>query len=348
MCDITSVSVSFQMTGSQLTVMRVEVREDGTCAVEAMYQQEKEWGFPMSESIDRTGMTYQADLSVLFETIRDICHKSWYHHYLKASALMRAQWYAEVAYVDGSKERWMGTDSAPENIDELYRLMVSYGMPPLRMGVIDSFGHFCSPRRADESLEMLAGYIHVLKRDLSGRSKPSELKDDQRLLLREFKEDVLRYLKTNAPEALGRDALVAWKIKADVGKLSVYRVAKAPRVQMLALLGALARVKDYEAAVLELLQNGTLDRWAERLCEIPRLEQEERDRERRHRQEQLLEAVDENVRQHIEDGGVFTSHDVAKDMGITPQQASTRIRKFVSRGELVPMPGEYPRRYKAA
>ena len=47
-------------------------------------------------------------------------------------------------------------------------------------------------------------------------------------------------------------------------------------------------------------------------------------------------------------GKVFTSHDVAKDMGITPQQASTRIRRFVTAGELVPMPGDYPRRYKAA
>jgi hypothetical protein len=97
-----------------------------------------------------------------------------------------------------------------------------------------------------------------------------------------------------------------------------------------------------------LLREGTIETWRQALCNIPVEEGRERDRERQRRREQFMKAVDDNVRMRMKSGKVFTSHDVAKDMGITPQQASTRIRRFVTAGELVPMPGDYPRRYKAA
>lgn len=352
MRDITAIDVRFAMEPDQSTELHLQVRDDGTFEVESTFRQEGVWGFPAVEVLTRSGQTYQSEISLLLETVRDTCCKSWYHHYLRTRydwAGGRNNWWrVHVWYEDGADERWEGLNDAPDTLDELYRAFVTFGMPPLKMGERGSFGYVCNPRHKEDALDILAGFMMVLKNDLAGKGSLQELDDEELLLLDEFQTDVLAYIERNCPDALGEEAACGWMITGDLDFLASCDVSHAPRMQMLALVGVLAQSPDFGSLTMELLCRGVINEWEHALHNIPIEESLERDRERRQQREQFLRAVDDDVRMRMKSGKVFTSHDVAKDMGITPQQASTRIRRFVKAGELVPMPGDYPRRYKAA
>lgn len=352
MKDITAIDVRFAMEPDQSTELHLQVQDDGTYGVESRFKQEGVWGFPAEELLSRSGQTFQSEISLLLETVRDICCTTWYHHYRRTfSSWVVARdnrWRVHVCYEDGTDESWEGLNDAPSNIDELYRALVTFGMPPLKMGLNSSFGYACNPRHAEDGLEVLVGFFEALKDGLADKSGVDELGDEELLLLDEFHDDSLAFIKRNHPEALGEEAVRGWMIKGDQDYFVSCDVSHAPRMQMLALVGALVQSPDFVSLTVGLLREGTIETWRQALCNIPVEEGRERDRERQRRREQFMKAVDDNVRMRMKSGKVFTSHDVAKDMGITPQQASSRIRRFVRAGDLVPMPGDYPRRYKAA
>jgi hypothetical protein len=340
------------MEPNQSTELHLQLQDDGTFSVEGKFKQEGVWGFPAVEELVRLGHTYQSETTALLETVRDTCCKTWYHHYLRQGiswAVERNNWWrVHVWYEDGTDEYWEGTNDAPDTVDELYRAFVTFGMPPLKMGGTSSFGYACNPRHKEDSLDILAGFLLVLKRELADKGGLDELGDEELQLLDDFQADTLAYLERNCPEALGEEARRGWMISDDLDCLASCDVSHAPRMQMLALLGALVQSRDGASMTMELQRRGTFVEWRHALHNFPIEESREQDRERRREREQFLKSVDDNVRMRMKTGKVFTSHDVAKDMGITPQQASTRIRRFVTAGELVPMPGDYPRRYKAA
>lgn len=352
MRDITAIDVRFAMEPNQSTELHLQLQDDGTFGVESRFRQEGIWGFPAVEMLARSGQTYPSETSALLETVRDTCCKTWYHHYLRTfsgwAVGRNNRWRVHVWYGDGTDERWEGLNDAPDTVDELYRALVTFGMPPLKMGEVSSFGYVCNPRHKEDALDILASFLLVLKKELAGKDCVEDLDDEDLRLLGEFQADVLAYLERTCPDALGEEALRGWMIEDDVDYFASCDVSHAPRMQMLALVGALVRSSGGMPKTIELLRRGTIDEWEHALRNIPIEESREQDRERRRQREQFLRAVDDNVRMRMKSGKVFTSHDVAKDMGITPQQASTRIRRFVAAGELVPMPGDYPRRYKAA
>ncbi len=352
MRDITAIDVRFAMEPNQSTELRLQLQDDGTFYVEGKFRQEGVWGFPAVEELVRSGQTYPSETTALLETVRDTCCKTWYHHYLRQGiswAVGRNNWWrVHVWYEDDAEECWEGTNDAPDTVDELYRAFVTFGMPPLKMGEVSSFGYACNPRHKEDSLDVLAGFLLAIKRGLAGKGSLEELDDDDLQLLDDFQVDTLAYLKRTCPDALGEEAMHGWMIADDLDYFASCDVSHAPRMQMLALVGALVQSRDGASMMMELLRRGTIDEWQHALVNIPIEESREQDRERRRQREQFLKSVDDNVRMRMKTGKVFTSHDVAKDMGITPQQASTRIRRFVTAGELVPMPGDYPRRYKAA
>ena len=140
----------------------------------------------------------------------------------------------------------------------------------------------------------------------------------------------------------------AWHVEETMDSLNAINVGDANRRNMMLLFGALVRLGPSHGDVARLVRDGSFKRWCRRLHEIPREEKEERRRLEREKRLAIAGEIDNAVRKFASVKTPFTSHEVAKSCGVTPQQASARIRTFVQRGELTPLDGSLPRRYRAA
>ena len=176
-----------------------------------------------------------------------------------------------------------------------------------------------------------------------------EVDDDQAsLLTRELFDDIETYRKLNPLEMEPKEVLRLWMVPCTAAALRNVHVKHAERIQMVSLLWAFSQLDEPVAALLEAVRDGSFGRWCERLREIPQDEEARRMRAENEGRRQLASSVDEEVRRRIAEGGVFTSHDVARKTGASAHQASARIRTYVREGKLQTVGDDYPRRYQAA
>lgn len=347
---IRRVNALFSMD-NQSTGLDISQADDGTFKVSAVYRNNRDSGFPAREVIKREGRVYGVDVDGLASTVLAVCKQDWYHHYLLTTRTFYSyhdsQWNLRIEYANGIVRRWEGINNAPETFEAAYRLLVGFGMPELKLGCSPLESAFGARRDSDKSLDRITCYKKLLEetRALEREDEPSE---DFAQVVDEFIEDVQRYLGYVRSDVITASALAAWGVEPNEESLTQMDVHDAPRAKMLTLFDALTQTENPTEAILDVLQNGTFERWCARLAAIPEEERREQIQERKLEHERLVASVEEAVRKRIADGKVFTAHDVAGDVGASTQLASMCIRNYVRNGKAQTVGSDYPRRYKAA
>lgn len=346
---IKKVSAGFSF-GNQDTGMVIYAAEDGTYEVSALYRSLNDSGFPAQEILRREGRVYYADVDGLVRTMRAVCASDWFHHYRGATHLQKlytaSRWGIELHYEDGTQSRWEGVNDAPSTLGALYDLMVSFGMPSLKLGYVeagDSFRDF----PANDLFSRVSVYLNLFAETYT-TDEDDGLVAPFRRLAEEFIEDVQRYCATVSDTASASASMMAWGVVPDLAELDAVDVQQASRAHMMALFEALAQAGDPLDVAKHMYLSGTLERWCSRMAALPEEEARERDQRRKEDREKLLASVDDAIRNRIAQKDVFTAYDVAHEVKATTQQASVRIRSFVRNGELQTVGEDYPRKYRAA
>ncbi len=344
---LTKVEARFS-TQEQKSCLVLQELEDGTFDAYATYERVGSGSFPRCERMRREGKVFRFDAEALVGAMLVITDKGWYHHYLGNSSFEdRAQWLVRMSYDDGSQRRWEGRGDAPKGLDTVYELLVSFGMPALYQQSAPTIADMSRAASEDGNLKQLTCYDQLFD-NLLLVAEGDELRDKWQLLTDEFVEDIKRYLRAYHPDLDLHTAYEVWGIDPSPQALCELPVDDAPRMKMLTLFGALTKMENPGEVVAAMTRGGAMGRWCSRLICIPYDEHIEREQERRDRHHALLLSVDDALRKRIAGGKVFTSYEVATEMGLTPQQVSTRIRRLVRAGELQAVGEGYPRRYKAA
>lgn len=327
------------------------VRElpDGRFDVSATYRQWMSPGFPDKEVVERTGTIFSLDIEALVGAILVVAGEEWFHHYHGVDRprfweALDYSWGLRIEYADGMMCRWEGVDGAPQSLDAVYGLLVSFGMPSLHPQYLDEATFTCPDARMGV-FGLLTCYEGLL-REAAGSGQGTSAAFRQ--LAAELLEDIERFLcQGHAPFEM-KSLLKVWGIKPSLSYLDGVDVHDAPRAKMMALLGALTVVPDPVNVIGTMIESGSFGLWCARLNVIPQEEREERRREIAEKYRILMLSVDDALDKRMKSGKVFTSYEVASEMGVTPLQVSGRIRKMVRSGKLQPVGEGYPRRYKAA
>lgn len=381
--SVRRIEVEFARSSAEKTELIVSQHGEGLYDISGAYLLAQGSGFPSHEMMQRTGSAFADRIEELRQKLAVSCH-TWYHHYCRDSVGVPDRYYPSSWSIridnGGVVERWEGLGCAPRGIDNVYGELVAFGMPGLRLGYADSFESVCS-RSETDALDPwhIMSYRKTLKRLVeemdrdkakgevkTGMKRPwvmargtSEAKTsvatdgkaaaDVARIMNEFVDDTRLFLRLNAPDTLDESAFAkTWKKGETIEALCAADVSTANRRGMMLLLGAFVRLNPSHDDVVHLVRSGAFDRWCDRLRDIPHEEHEKRMREEREKRLAIADQIDTAVRKFVAAKNPFTSHDVAKSCGVTPQQASGRIRAFVQRGEVVPLEGSLPRRYRAA
>ena len=355
---ISKVCVRFTV-GMQDTSMTIREADNGTYEVEAVCRTTSGSGFPADELIRRTGRVYPDDVVGLVGSMRTICEPDWFHHYvvpaLGTEAVSSSHWSCSefdgrwsvlIGYGDGACRRWEGFNDAPPTLGGIYDLLVSFGMPSLKLepyNVVTAFTHW----NAVDKLARIRSYI-ALFAELHPQGEVDETQEDLELLAEEFVDDVKRYVRLCRKDLSSSASLMAWSVVPDLQELEATDVQQAPRAQMLALLDALTQAGDSLQVVTFSLETGMLNRWCERLSTLPKEEFLEQEKRQQEEQERIVQSLDDAIRARIAKKQPFTAKDVAQDVDVTIQRASMRIRSFVRSGTVQTVGNEYPRTYRAA
>lgn len=337
----------------QSTNFVVRRTETGSFTASGTFRCTRDKGFPGVEVIEREGMLYRP-VRALLEKLETICGRSWYHHYLPADSKRYPQpcsptnwWSVRVAFSDGTIKRWEGINITPPEMDEIYHEFVQMGMPELKLENGGSYAQECGYQPSPRELQRLSCYDRLL-REAKELEADDETREEVALVVGEFLDDIEHYLYVNLQDYPLDTALDVWKVEPELEALRAIDVRKAPRMQMLSLYAALTCTSDPRSLILGLLESGTLRAWGDRLGKLPYEELLETRRTDDELHKAKGAAADKEVRRLIEEGGVFTARDVAKEVGCTTQHASARIRAFLKRGDLKMVGEEMPRQYQAA
>ena len=356
---VVRLEARFALDEKESTCLMVEREEQGRYELKGRYQKDDrsyrsyyEQSFPSFETLSRVGLLSVSEVEELFRKVRLICRRNWYHHNQRGDVNRRTtyydmgyqshrSWQIELEQEDGSIERWDGVGYAPEELDELYQVLITYAMPPVVDG---SFASCCFSELDGPGDPSPLTCYH----DLFCAVDEGETSDEWSLLVREFVEDTVLYLGKYYPDTLSPQGRVVWDLADDIQGLCDTDVSSAPRTQMMALFGAIASRSDAMDAARTLVESGTLGLWCERLRKIPHEEWDEMRRQEEEERRLRLAHIDEVIRERVEGAQPFTAMDVAQECGVTTQQASGRIRRFVKQGELLTVGTETPRVYQAA
>lgn len=293
------------------------------------------------------GRLYEIDVKGLVEKIEELNKGIWWHHYRSQVSYMylnnlyktvQDTWHLKITYANGKKRRWDGRGDGPSNIVMFYKLLLSYGMPK-----VDSLPHVLPSDSDYRELTRLNDYI-----DLLHEAYESGNTEEASLLESEFIEDSMLYVQDQGLDISAEKVLAAWGVDTSAQGLSSIDVSHAPRAQMMALFWTLGRLDDPHEVLMRLQERGVLRAWVERMDQLPAEEAEERRREEELERKRLIEAIHETIRKRVESDVIFTSADIAEDVGATKQQVTAHIRKFVKQGKVQVVGNEYPRRYRAA
>ena len=350
--SVKRIAIKFVYNNSESTVLIVERQNEGLYDIKGEYRYSRGSGFPAHEVLRRSGGAFADRIEELRQNLVVSC-RSWYHYYCRYGVGMKNNSYESSWFIriegDDTTEHWEGVGCAPRGLDNVYEELVAFGMPSLRLGYSGSMEAACC---GSETTPLdpwhIVSYDLALERLIEEMDK-SEASDDSIMLLDEFVDDVGLFLEQNCADALDADAFVkAWHVEETMSALNALDVDGANRRNIMLLFGALVRLKPSHGDIARLVRDGSFKRWCKRLHEIPREENEERRRLEREKRLAIAGEIDNAVRKFAAVKAPFTSHEVAKSCGVTPQQASARIRAFVQRGELIPLEGSLPRRYRAA
>ena len=290
------------------------------------------------------GRLFEIDMNGLIEQIEELRRGVWWHHYRLEGcfpffeAMGPDSWHLRITYANGAQQRWEGRNDGPSNLCKFYDLLASYGMP-----MIGSLP--CDYSRDSEyrKLRRLNDYTDLLHEAYeSGNALEADL------LEREFVEDSMLFVQDQELDVSAEKVLAAWGVDTSTQGLSSIDVTHAPRAQMLALFWTLGRLDKPHEVLAGLQERGVLKAWFERMDQITREEAEELMREQQRERARLIEAICDTIRKRVESDVIFTSADIAEDVGATKQQVTAYIRKFVKQGKVQIVGKEYPRRYRAA
>ena len=350
--SVKRIAIKFVYNNSESTVLNVERQNEGLYDIKGEYRYSRGSGFPAHELLSRSGGAFADRIEELRQHLVVSC-RSWYHYYCRYGVGMKNNSYESSWFIriegDDTTEHWEGVGCAPRGLDNVYEELVAFGMPSMRLGYSGSIEVAC---RCSETTPLdpwhIVSYDQALERLVEEMDK-DEASDDSIMLLDEFVDDVGLFLEQNCADALDVGAFAkAWHVEEAMDSLNAINVGDANRRNMMLLFGALVRLGPSHSDVARLVRDGSFKRWCRRLHEIPREEKEERRRLEREKRLAIAGEIDNAVRKFASVKTPFTSHEVAKSCGVTPQQASARIRTFVQRGELTPLEGSLPRRYRAA
>ena len=329
--------------------------ESGDCMVLGQGDWTYMDGFSMRERVSREGIVEREHIGAKIGELLELCHPDWYHHYLSDAPACLGygvgpgyRWGLHVEYVSGEVERWEGDCVAPERLLEAFEKLYACGMP--RPPIMPDHWVLRTATKGDDqwdSLVRLSCYNQLLTQ-AGGLRFAETLRTDTMLILREFIDDIRRYLRRNCPEYSLDVALKIWGIEPTLAGLREVDVSQAPRMQMLTLFAALAELDNAESAAASLYRDGTIKRWSERLQALPEEEAREAKRlEREQRRAQRL-AVDKAVQERITKGEEFTVRELVDETGAKASRVQSRVRTFVQRGELCAIEDTKPKRYRAA
>lgn len=353
--DISKICVRFTLD-DQDTSMMIREADDGTYEVNALYHRTCDSGFPAQEMVKCDGRVYQDDVDGLVRTMRTICEPSWFHHYVgsktrRALAFptrlwLESRWSVLIEHTDGTRYRWEGINDAPATLSGVYDLLVSFGMPPLKLGYSGLAGAFGTMDKGDE-LERIQSYL-ALFAEVQSEGPEDGPQDEFELLAQEFVDDVRCYVALCREKVPSMSTMAQWGAVTNLEKLEAMDVQHTTRDQMLAFLDALTQAGDPVEIATHVLETGMLKRWCERLAALPKEEAHEERQRYEQEQERISQSVDDAIRKRIAQKKVFTARDVAEDVNASTQKASMHIRAFVRSGELQTVGTEYPRKYRAA
>ena len=290
------------------------------------------------------GRLFQVDIEGLMKSIALLRDGVWWHHYRSDN---RPWWYStneadgwslKISYANGTEQRFEGSEDGPSNLDKLYDLLVLYGMPE-----IDKLPYYTSGDRGYQELYYLNQYL-----DMLGDAYEQDDAYEVSLLEHELIDDAALYVNRQEMDVSAEQVLGAWGVELSAKGLVEADVSHARRPQMLALFWALGHLEDPHLALLSLQERGVLQAWLKRMGQLPYEEAEEREQAMKKSRQQTIAAIEDNIRKHIESGDVFTSGDIAGDVGATKQQVSAYIRKYMKKGAVQRVGDTYPRRYQAA
>jgi hypothetical protein len=350
--SIRSVDVQFALSSSEVTAAAMRPREDGDFDVCASYHKTSGQAFPSQETIERRGTAPARVVQELARSLQHTASRGWYHHYRGKGARRRGDddcwWSIQVVTHAGQTLRWEGVNNAPTSIDDAYQQLLAFGMPRLRLGYYGDFQSACGTWPADDmSFVQLLCYRPLFEAALAGLG-PDEVSDEARLVAREYCDDIKLLLDTIQDVPNESELEGGWGVEPSAEGLFAASVEEAPRKQMLALFGALARRPNGPALMIRAYRHKTLLSWWKRLEAIPDEEHSARERDRIEYQQMQQAGIDSEIVRLIDTGEVFTSYEGGRACNSSALQASVRIRQFVRQGLLRTVGDEYPRRYRAA
>lgn len=307
--------------------------------------------FPLRERMSREATVDSEYIDEWLDELLSICKPDWYHHYrgmkdyLGRSVWAGYRWGLRIERASGALERWEGEGLAPERLADAFEKLFACGMP--KPPLMPEYWTMRPSEGEHDPLDRLSCYNQLLER-AGGLRQSETLAEDTVLLLREFIDDIQRYVRRNCQDFSLDMALEVWGIEPTLAGLRAVDVSQAPRMEMLTLYATLAQMDNAEGAAASLFRDKTIGRWTQRLEELPAEEEQEFKRLERERRRALRLAVDKAVRERISSGEEFTIRQLADETGTTVSRVSTRVRNFVRRGELRAVNEGKPRRYRAA
>jgi hypothetical protein len=180
---------------------------------------------------------------------------------------------------------------------DAYDALTSFGMPTLRLGFGDRLSNMLPSYCGEKSLDRITCYERLFE---EAQSLDHELSSDDETsqVLDELLDDIWLYLRLNTQELQPDEVLAMWDVPVGLDAMLGMDVERASRIQMMGLLGAMMRLPNPKSAMEAAVVDGSFARWIERLRQIPRDEEAEREKKLRINR-QTLEVADSVVEKQM-------------------------------------------------